>query len=142
MMKTRNGFDYAFNAQAVVDETSQVALAGEVTDEAGDVASSVVGMIENTVENLAAAGIDGAPDKLLADAGYCSEDNLVAAEDLNPDVLVATGRQRRGEKFQKTPRGPVPKGATRREKMARRLRTKKGRADYARRRAIVEPAFR
>ncbi len=141
-MKTRNGFDYAFNAQAVVDETSQVALAGEVTDEAGDVASSVVGMIENTVENLAAAGIDGAPEKLLTDAGYCSEENLEAAEDLGPDTLVGTGRQRRGEKFQKAPRGPVPKGATSREKMARRLRTKKGRADYARRRAIVEPAFR
>jgi len=58
-------------------------------------------MIEKTEENLAAAGIDGAPDKLLADAGYCSEDNLVAAEDLNPDVLVATGRQRRGEKFKR-----------------------------------------
>jgi transposase len=140
MMKTRNGFDYAFNAQAVVDEKSQVVLAGEVTDEAGDV-NQFVPMIEKTEENLAAAGIDGAPEKLLTDAGYCSEDNLEAAEDLGPDVLVATGRQRRGEKFQKTPRGPVPKGATRREKMARRLRTKKGRADYARRKAIVEPAF-
>jgi hypothetical protein len=140
MMKTRNGFDYAFNAQAVVDEKSQVVLAGEVTDEAGDV-NQLVPMIEKTEENLAAAGIDGAPEKLLTDAGYCSEDNLEAAEDLGPDVLVATGCQRRGEKFQKTPRGPVPKGATRREKMARRLRTKKGRADYARRKAIVEPAF-
>lgn len=130
MMKTRNGFDYAFNAQAVVDEKSQVVLAGEVTQEAGDV-NQLVPMIEKTEENLAAAGIDGAPEKLLTDAGYCSEDNLEAAEDLGPDVLVATGRQRRGEKFQKTPRGPVPKGATRRERMARRLRTKKGRADYA-----------
>jgi transposase len=127
MMKTNHSFDYAFNAQAVVDEKSQVVLAGEVTQEAGDV-NQLVPMIEKTEENLAAAGIDGAPDKLLADAGYCSEDNLVAAEDLNPDVLVATGRQRRGEKFQKTPRGPIPKNATRREKMARRLRTQKGRA--------------
>lgn len=70
--------------------------------------------------------------------GYCSEENLEAAEGLGPEVLCATGRQRQDEKFQKTPRGPVPKNATRREKMARRLRTKKGRADYARRKAIIE----
>jgi transposase len=140
MMKTNHGFTYAFNAQAVVDEQSQVALCAEVTDEAGDV-DQLVPMTEKTEENLTEAGIDASPKTLLADAGYCSEDNLEAAEGLSPDVLCATGRERRGEKFQKTPRGPVPKNATRREKMARRLRTKNGRADYARRKAIVEPVF-
>lgn len=140
MMKTNHGFDYAFNAQAVVDEQSQVVLAAEVTQEAGDV-DQLVPMTEKTEENLVGAGISGSPRTLLTDAGYCSEENLEAAEGLNPDVLCATGRQRHGEKFQKTPRGPIPKNATRREKMARRLRTKKGRADYARRKAIVEPVF-
>jgi transposase len=140
MMKTSHGFDYAYNAQAVVDEHSQVVLAAEVTDEAGDV-DQLVPMIDKTQENLDAAGIDGSPKTALADAGYCSDDNLGAAEDVEPDVLCATGRQRHGEKFQTTPRGPIPKNATRRERMARRLRTKKGRADYARRKAIVEPAF-
>jgi len=37
--------------------------------------------------------------------------------------------------------GPIPEDATPRERMARRLGTKAGRADYARRKAIVEPAF-
>jgi transposase len=140
MMKTNHGFTYALNAQAMVDEHSQVVLAAEVTQEAGDV-NQLVPMTKRTEENLAEAGISGSPKTLLTDAGYCSEDNLEAAEDLAPDVLCATGRQRHGEKFQKTPRGPVPKDATRREQMARRLRTKTGRADYARRKAIVEPAF-
>ena len=140
MMKTNHGYAYAFNAQAVVDEQSQVVLAAEVTQEAGDV-DQLVPMTEKTEENLSQAGISGSPQTLLTDAGYCSEENLEAAEGLGPDVLCATGRERHGEKFQKTPRGPVPKNATRREKMARRLRTKKGRADYARRKAIVEPAF-
>jgi hypothetical protein len=139
MMKTNHGFDYAFNAQAVVDEESQVVLAAEITQEAGDV-NQLIPMVEKTEENLAGARIGGSPEKLLTDAGYCSEDNLEAAEDRRPDVLAATGRERHGEKFQRTPRGPVPKNATRRERMARRLRTKKGRADYARRKAIVEPA--
>ena len=140
MMKTNHGFDYAYNAQAVVDEKSQVILAAEVTDEASDV-NQLVPMIEKTEENLAAAGIDDIPDTYLADAGYCSEDNLEATEELDSKVLAATGRQRHGEKFQKAPRGRIPKNATRRERMARKLRTKKGRADYARRKAIVEPAF-
>ncbi len=140
MMKTNHGFDYAYNAQAVVDEKSQVILAAEVTDEASDM-NQLVPMIEKTEENLAAAGIDDTPDTYLADAGYCSEDNLEATEALDSEVLAATGRQRHGEQFPKAPRGRIPKNATRRERMARKLRTKKGRADYARRKAIVEPAF-
>jgi transposase len=140
MMKTNQGYAYALNAQAVVDEQSQVVLAGEVTQEAADV-NQLVPMTEKTEENLARAEISGSPKTLLTDAGYCSEDNLEAAEGLKPDVLIATGRQRHGEKFPTTPRGPVPKNATRREQMARRLRTKKGRADYARRKVIVEPVF-
>ena len=39
------------------------------------------------------------------------------------------------------PRGRIPAHATKRERMARRLRTKNSRSDYARRKAIVEPAF-
>lgn len=140
MMKTNHGFDYAYNAQAVVDEKSQVILAAEVTDEATDV-NQLVPMIKKTEENLAAAGMKDTPDTYLADAGYCSEDNLEATEGLESEVLAATGRERHGEQFPKAPRGPIPKNATRRERMARKLRTKKGRADYARRKVIVEPAF-
>jgi hypothetical protein len=70
-----------------------------------------------------------------------TEDNLAAVEDLNPDVLCATGRERHGERFIPAPREPIPKNATRREKMARRMRTKKGREDDRRRKAIVEPIF-
>ena len=57
------------------------------------------------------------------------------------DVLIATGRLKQDEQVPAAPRGPIPKDATVKEKMARRLRTKKGKADYARRKAIVEPVF-
>lgn len=80
----------------MVDEERQVILAAEVTQEASD-AHQLGPMIKATEENLAAAGIEGSPTTLLADAGYCSEDNLEAAEDLGLDVLCATGRQRHGE---------------------------------------------
>ncbi len=40
-----------------------------------------------------------------------------------------------------SPRGRIPANATLTERMARKLKTKKGRAVYARRKAIVEPVF-
>ena len=140
MMKTTDGFHYAYNAQAVVDEHAQVILAAEVTDHAGDV-GQFLPMIDAAIDGLGDAGIEGSPDMFLADAGYCSEDNLEAVADADIDAVVATGRIRRNERVPDTPRGPIPKDATRRERMARRLRTKPGRADYARRKAIVEPVF-
>lgn len=140
MMKTGRGFDYAFNAQAVVDEAHQIVLAAEVTQQATDI-GQFVPMVEQTARNLDAAGIDRCPDAVLADAGYCSEANLQAAEDLDAQILIATGRQRHGETFPTTAAGPAAQGASRREKMAHALRTEHGRASYARRKAIVEPAF-
>jgi transposase len=140
MMKTNERFQYAFNGQAVVDEEAQVIIATQVTNQAAD-APQLMDMIEQADANLVAADIDDTFDTALADAGYCSEDNLAAAEDAGIDVLIATGRIRRGERVDSAPRGPIPKDATARERMARRLRTKAGRADYARRKAIVEPVF-
>jgi transposase len=97
--------------------------------------------IEQMTEQLERAGLDGQPRLLLADAGYCSKDNLEAVKDYAVDVLVATGRTKHNERVPAAPRGRIPADATDRERTARRLRTKRGRADYARRKAIVEPVF-
>lgn len=140
MMKTNDGFHYAYNAQAVVDEEAQVILAAEVTQAANDV-DQLFEMDDRAKENLAAAGVEKNPKTFLADAGYCSDDNLEQAESADIDVLIATGRLTHTERVSDAPRGRIPKDATARERMARRLRTKKGRANYARRKAIVEPVF-
>ena len=140
MMKTTDGFAYSFNAQAVVDEEAQVIVAHSVTNQATDV-QQLVEMIEATEANLGAAGIDENPDTFITDAGYFSEKNVNDATDAGVDVLIATGRIKHHERVPDAPRGPIPKDATVKEKMARRLRTKAGRADYARRKAIVEPVF-
>jgi len=140
MMKTTDGFHYAYNAQTVVDEGSQVVLAAEVTQQANDV-DQFFFMVGITEGNLDAADIDDSPEVILADAGYCSEANLQRIVDDEINALVATGRIRGNERVPEAPRGRIPKNATQRERMARRLRTKAGRADYARRKAIVEPAF-
>jgi len=140
MMKTTDGFHYAYNAQTVVDETSQVVLAAEVTNQAADV-NELTEMIAVTEHNLDAADIDTSPEMILADAGYCSEANLAWITDTGSNVLVATGRIKDAERVPDSPRGRIPTNATQRERMGRRLRTKQGRIDYARRKAIVEPAF-
>jgi hypothetical protein len=141
IMKTADGsFHYTFNGQAVVDETHQVVLSGAITQEASDV-RQLIPMIEQMEADLTRAGIEGTPKVLLADAGYCSADNLEALAEKKRNALVATGRLGHDEQVHAAPRGPIPKEATARQRMARRLRTKSGRADYARRKVIVEPAF-
>jgi hypothetical protein len=81
------------------------------------------------------------PEQLLADSGYCSDENLKILEDKPIDVYIATGRQKHGEKPGLNKRGPLPQGATRVDKMTRKLQRKAGAAIYAARKAIVEPVF-
>jgi len=140
MMKTVDGFHYAYNAQAVVDEHPQVVVAADVTQQAGDV-HQLIPMIDAVSSSLTNVGIEDDPKVTLADAGYCSEDNLQQLTDRRVNAVIATGKIRRNERVRDAPRGRIPKDATQRERMARRMRTKSGRADYARRKAIVEPVF-
>ena len=76
---------------------------------------------------------------------FVPEANLEAAADRKAehgtDTFMATGRLAHDEQVPAAARGRIPKGATRRERMARKLRTKPGRAAYARRKAIIEPVF-
>lgn len=141
MMKCADGsFHYCYNAQAVVDERAQVILSTSLVQDATDV-NQLTPMIETTTEQLSRAGVTRSPRVLLADAGYCSADNLDATAHGPLEMLIATGRQKHGERITDAPRGRIPDNATPRERMARRLRTTPGRANYARRKAIVEPVF-
>jgi transposase len=136
IMKTSDGsFHQCFNAQAVVDADRQVIVAAELTDQAAD-APHFTDLLDATIANSGAA-----PRRVLADAGYWSEANAAAAAARGLDALIATGRCKHGEQPPPAPRGRIPSSATPKERMARKLRTKKGKAAYARRKAIVEPVF-
>ena len=140
IMLTGDGsFVQCYNAQAVVDADHQVIVAADLTDCASDVVS-LIPMTEQVEANTGTA-----PEQLLADAGYCSADNLDQAAALSAqtgtEFLVATGRRKHDEPAPPAPRGRIPKDATRKQRMARKLATKPGRAAYARRKAIVEPVF-
>ncbi len=57
------------------------------------------------------------------------------------DPHIAIGRFKHDEPPAPAPRGPIPKDATPKQRMTRKLRTKKGAAIYKQRKAIVEPVF-
>jgi len=141
-MKTSDGaFHQCFNAQAVVDSHAQVIVAAELSDEAPD-ARQLEPALEQLGSNLEAIDAElpeGA--QLLGDAGYFSEGNVAAAVSRGLDPHLATGRFKHSEPQPPAPRGPIPKGATAKQRMARKLKTERGRAAYARRKTIVEPVF-
>lgn len=140
IMKNSDGaYTQAYNAQAVVDEAHQVITAADVTTNASD-ARNYTTMLDQSARNTGTH-----PKQALADAGYCSETNLQAAKDreaaCGTSTFMATGRLHHDEQVPPAPRGRIPKNATLKQRMARKLRTKPGRAAYSRRKAIVEPVF-
>lgn len=140
IMKMGTGaYAQAYNAQAVVDDAHQVITAADVTDCASD-APSYTPMLDQSAANTGTH-----PDQALVDAGYCSDANLDAAtarrQEHGTETFMATGRLRHDEQVPLAPRGRIPVNATPKQRMARKLRTKPGRAAYCRRKAIVEPVF-
>ncbi len=141
IMKTSDGsFQYCYNAQVIADERSQVVLAWRVGQSGAD-CPALPGMLTELDTVLAAAGITARPRTLLADAGYFSAANVEAVTAAGIDPLIATGRLKHGDSPPSAPRGRIPAGHTPKQLMARKLRTKQGKAGYARRKAIVEPVF-
>src|SRR5580692_2269711 len=81
------------------------------------------------------------PEGVLADNGYCSDENLKYLARRRMEGFVATGKQKHGEPRKPCQRGPLPKEASRVERMERKLETKVGAAVYATRKFIAEPVF-
>jgi len=142
IMKASDGaFHQSFNAQAIVDSGSQVIVVAELSNMAPD-CPQLAGALDQLDENLAA--IDArlpADATMAADAGYLSAENIATTAVHGLDAHIATGRQKHSDPPPLSPRGRIPNDATPRQRMARKLKTKKGRAVYARRKTIVEPVF-
>jgi hypothetical protein len=130
IMKTPNGFEQAYNAQAAVDAGSQVIVAERLTN-AGNDKQQVVPMADEIERNMGRV-----PKELSADSGYCSEANLEDLEGRNIRGYVATGRQKHGTA------AATGKGASERvQKMSRRLKQGGHRSRYRLRKQTVEPVF-
>ena len=134
IMHSPNGFVQAYNVQVAVDDL-QLIVGQAVTQETNDKRQllPMITIIERQSGDT--------PTQLLADAGYCSDENLTAIADTPIDAYISTRKQKHGERPGPCPRGPLPKSATVVDRMARKLHTKTGAAVYAARKAIVEPVI-
>ncbi len=129
-------FEQAYNCQAAVDEEAQVIVATNVTQETNDKQQ-----LKPVVEKIKKNTGGDKPEKASADSGYFSEMNVEYLEDEGIDGYIATARQKHGDPPECSACGRIPKNATKQERMARKLRTKKGRETYSKRKHIAEPVF-
>ena len=136
IMKTPDGFQQCYNAQAVVDAETQVIVAREVTNAAPD-SQRLPPMLKQIHENTGHF-----PNQLTADAGYSSEANFTHLAEADIYAVVALRRYHRDE-----PPGadPAPKRSSdrwlHRNIMRDRLTTTEGKEAYKLRKQTVEPVF-
>ena len=128
-------FVQAYNCQAVVDSDHQVIVAAQATNQASD-KQQAVAMIEETISNTGVV-----PREVSADAGYYSAKAVDELYALGTDPYVAPEKTRHGRVLPPAPRGRIPNHLSPRDRMRRKLLTKKGRERYALRMATVEPVF-
>src|SRR2546428_8340346 len=125
IMKGPDGFVQAYNVQVAVDELQLIV--GQAVTQATNDKKQLMPMI-TTIEQQSG----DTPTQLLADAGYCSDENLTAIADTTIDAYISTRKQTHGERLGPCPRGPLPKTATIVDRMTPKLPPKTGAAVHAR----------
>jgi hypothetical protein len=142
IMKTRGGYVQGFNAQAVCTD-DQIIIAGEVTDQENDQGLYHPMLSQAQTNATAVLPPEEARIKLgRADAGYPNEADL--AKPCGHEILMATKKdwKRRKElREEPPPRGRIPKGLSAMKRMERKLKTKRGSAEYKMRSQTIEPVF-
>ncbi len=127
IMKTSGGFDQCYNSQIAVDSAEQIIVAANVGQCAADSKELI------PTEEEAESNTGRKPERVLADAGYKSEENFRALEKKKIEGVISMGK----EGGAANPGNAGPASA----RMAAKLRTKRGRKRYKKRKAIVEPVF-
>jgi transposase/IS5 family transposase len=132
-------FKQAYNAQAGVDTETMLIVTTHVSQAPNDKLE-----VEPALVNLRQLpeGLGTVTD-LLADTGYFSETNVQKCEKDEITPYIAAGRQGHHvplmERFEEPP--PLPDDASAVEIMRHRLKTKSGKAIYAKRKCTIEPVF-
>lgn len=142
IMKAGNGkhFEQAYNAQAAVDaENSYLILGKRVTNHPNDKQQLVatVESVDKTVRTVS---------EVSADTGYYSEDAIIELEsDKRVTAYVAVEKRSHHRSVKHLEKHSEPpelhEDAGLKEKMSRRLKTKKGKEVYKLRKQTVEPVF-
>ena len=128
-------FLQAYNCQAVVDSAHQVIVAERATNQTSD-KQQAASMMEETIDNVGAV-----PREVSADAGYYSAKAVDELYALGVDPFVAPEQTRHGRVVPPAPLGRIPSHLSSRDRMRRKLQTRRGRQRYALRMQTVEPVF-
>lgn len=126
MKMSGGGFDQAYNAHAAVDETAQIVVAAELTNNASDF-DRLPTMLDAVKENL-----NSLPGCALADAGFRSEEALEKLKDSSVNLIVALGREGKNEVAVDAVKWP------RTAEMATKLASDEGKKAYRKRKWISE----
>ena len=123
IMPAPGGRDFvqAYNCQAVVDSAHQVIVAAQATNQTSD-KQQAAAMMEETIDNIGAV-----PKEVSADAGYYSAKAVDELYALGVDPFVAPEQTRHGRVAPPAPRGRIPSNLSPRDRMRRKLQTKRGR---------------
>ena len=134
LLKGGDGWIQGYNCQAAVEGAHQIIVAVGVSNQASD-QHHFVPMMERIVANTGQL-----PEKMIADAGYCSIANIEASEQRGLDAYLSTSRQEHGTRPRPS-RGSAPRDLDARRRMDRKLRSNAVQAIYALRKIIAEPVF-
>ena len=130
IMPYQKTFVQGYNAQVAIDSEYQIIVATDLTNNPTD-------------DPLLPAMVSRLPQKpkaLSADAGYSvTEENIKYLKKRRIDSYIAVKGEKHGHSPGAFPRGRIPADLTIKERMKRKLLTKKGRRLYARRKCIAEP---
>src|SRR6266568_3513656 len=129
IMKSKDGFVQAYNAQAAVDAGAQIIVAHELTQSGND-QGQLVPLIEAIAINLGRK-----PAQASADSGYCSEANLEALDAHGIDGYVAPGRAKHPTAANGKTGGPLTQG------MRKKIDDGGFETPYRLRKQVVEPVF-
>jgi transposase len=135
IMPRDGGFQQSYNAQVAVDADTQLIVAQEVGQSASD-ARQLEPMVEQARANTGLL-----PEQMSADAGYLCQEDVEKVEDKGVECFIATGRSKHGQEAPPAPRGRPPAGLSFKERMKRKVSTKRGRKAYARRKVTAEPVI-
>ena len=133
ILKTKDGYIQAYNAQAAVDAQAQIIVAQTLSNNGNDQAQ-LVPLLEGIKANLGSN-----PHELSADAGYCSAANLRTVSRRRIKGYIATGRQQHGAKSATAKRRA--KSGSLVARMSVKLRRAGYRSRYRLRKQVVEPVF-
>lgn len=139
MPTSSGGFEQTYNAQASVDAETMLIVGNHLSQAPNDKQE-----LKPALDKLAQLPTElGKVTNMLADTGYFSASNVSICEDQNITPYIAVKReghhQQVLDRFNEPP--PLPDGADAVESMKHRLKTKAGKAVYAKRKSTVEPVF-